>query len=350
MIDVSLTLPPTTLAEPRARPRELLTPLPELGHFLLVLDNVAAEHITKCPTSAAHFLVQRRRAHAKDAALNFGGALHEGLKEFFLGHSADAQDVAIVQYFAENPAPPDEYRTVNLALQVMKHYRVRAGFPDYEMEVLSHKDELLVEEPFEIPLIAIENINRDIKLPHWPEPQHVKTIHVAWSGRIDVVASTRGVNRVMDHKTTSIGGDRFVPSFQLSNQTIGYVWSAKRLWPELDVRGFCLDAIYIKRQTNGGGNLMAKGPRGGPPPLDFFRAYFEYGDDRLREWEHNIVLIIEDFIHCLVRNDFPMFTNSCFGKYGRCQYFDVCSIDAPLVRQRFLQSDAFCEVNWSPIL
>jgi hypothetical protein len=209
----------------------------------------------------------------------------------------------------------------------------------------------LIEQPFEVPLGVLE-INRTLQLPGWTEPRFVEVIHIAWSGRIDLVAKVMQRNRVVDHKTTSIAGEHFVSSFQLSNQTIGYVWAARQLWPSLNVEGFCLNAIHLKRPSNGGyqPNLMARGPRGGDGPLDFFRAYFEYGPERLDQWEHNVMLQIEDFVHCIVRNDYPMFTNSCFNKYGRCQYFDVCTLEKPIVRQRFLASDAFRDVTWSPTL
>jgi PD-(D/E)XK nuclease superfamily len=299
-----------------------------------------------------YHLVYRRQAYAKNAALNFGGALHEGLKAYFMGEPSEVQDQAILQYFAESPPPPDEYRTPQLALQVLKHYRVRSEFPDYQLSVLNDSAGTpIVERPFEIPL-GVLDINRDVKLPSWPEPQFVRTIHVAWSGRIDILAKCNERDRVVDHKTTSVAGEQFIPSFQLSHQTQGYVWAAQQLWPELNINSFCLDAIYIKRPgANGyGSNLMSKGPRGGPPSLDFFRAYFDYTDSRLEQWEENTKHIVEDFVHCLVRGFFPMYTNHCFNKFGRCQYFDVCNFDDPIVRMRFLQSESFKDVTWSPIL
>jgi PD-(D/E)XK nuclease superfamily len=304
------------------------------------------EIFTKCPTAALYYMVHRREAHARNAALTFGGALHEGIASLLLGRPEADQDLAIIQYFAANPTAPDEYRTVALALQVMGHYRFRQTLPDYEWSVLSD-GELLIERPFELPL-GVLDINTPLQLPDWPEPRHVKSIHVAWSGKIDLIANVANRNRVVDHKTTSIAGDNYTSGFILAHQVIGYVWAAQQIWPTLDVTGFCLNAIYLRRPLPGTTDLLAKGPRGGPPTLDFFRAFFDYTPERLSQWEQNSLTLAEDFVHCLIRQFFPMYTNSCFNKYGRCQYHDVCTLDAPEVRQRMLMSDMYRPVTWSP--
>jgi hypothetical protein len=347
VIDLTIDLPAAHPPEPKgAALRPLLTPLPQDGHYLLVLDNSSMEMFTRCPTAGRYRLVNRREAHARNAALTFGGALHEGLQWLLRGLPESDQDHAILQYFAENPAPPDEYRTPALALQVMRHYRFRQSLPDYAWTVLADS-EPIIERPFELPL-GVLDINTPIQLPDWPEPRLVKAIHVAWSGKIDLIAHTNNRNRVVDHKTTSVAGDTYIPGFILAHQTIGYVWAAQQIWPGLDITGFCLNAIYLRRPLPGTTNLIARGPRGGMPTLDFFRAYFEYSPERLDQWERNSLTLAEDFVHCLIRRYFPMYTNHCFNKFGRCQYHDICTLDDPQVRQRMLDSDMYRDVTWSP--
>src|SRR6267142_597929 len=97
VIDLSIDLPAAAPPAPKGPLRPLLTPLPQPGHYLLVIDNSAMEVFTKCPTA------------------------------------------------------PDEYRTVALALQVMKHYRIRQALPDYEWSVLSDGAPI-IERPFELHL------------------------------------------------------------------------------------------------------------------------------------------------------------------------------------------------------
>lgn len=345
MIDIEL--PATEFQLPRVlKPREFLRPLPSAaGHYLLILDNSALEHITKCPTSALHYLIYRREAWARNAALTFGGAIHKGIEAYLLGESPEQQDQRIADYFAENPAPLDEYRTVTMAQRVMRAYRLQ----DEGWEILADHGEKLIEKPFEIPLGRLD-LNTEIQLPEWPEPRHVAAIHVAYSGRIDLIALVNEHNRIVDHKTTSIAGDQFVQSYHLSSQTMGYTWAAQQLWPELNVSGFCLDGIGLRRVAEDHKNLTAPGPRGGEAPLTFFKAFFDYSEEHLIEWEINTLAIISDFVHCLVRNYFPRYTNSCFNKFGKCQYFDVCTFENKEVRLRFLNSDSFKPVTWSPVL
>lgn len=353
-----------TPSSPVATPRKFLTLIEgTIDEYLLIIDNTAAEKVMMCPTMAMYYLYYRREGHARNAALVFGGAVHEGLETLLRGpkvwedsigtkviETIEAFDKrianSITSFWSNNPAPPDEYRTVNNAIEVLRHYRQRASLPDYEWSVLSDNKGLLIERAFELPLGVLE-VNADIKLPEWDTSQFVSRIHVAWSGRIDLVAQCNGKNRVGDHKTTSIAGDNFVQDFILANGTQGYVWAAKQLWPEHDIDGFVLNAIFLKKPSAGVG-IASVGPRGGKPALDFFRAYFDYTPSRLEQWADNALTVIEDFVHCLVRGSFPMFTKQCFNKYGKCSYHDVCTIDDPEVRIRLLQSDAFKPVVWDP--
>lgn len=385
MPDLILSLPTDSLAlqpEPKIdyAPRQLLTPLPEPGHFLLVIDNSSLEVFTTCPKSADYKLVRRREAHARNAALTFGGAIHEGLEvllkhEYFKDFGSNAsdafgptvQDSAIVSFFTNHPTPPDEYRTVTNALAVLSAYRQRASLPDYQWEIQSDDKGPIIERAFELPLGVIE-VEDWISMPwadkyprqgetpsnlqweKWTQKKEVfvNSIHIAWSGRIDAIASCNNAIRVIDHKTTSIAGDQFIQDFAISNQVLGYVWAAQQLWPELNPSAFCLNAIHFKKPT-GTGSISALGPRGGPAALNFFRAYFDYSPSRVQQWQENCLHIVSDFINSLQRGFFTRATKWCFGKYGKCQYHDVCIQDNPAVRTAMLNSDMFKNVTWNPV-
>lgn len=363
--------------------RQLLRPLPTPGEFLLVIDNSSLEKFTTCPKAADYGLVRRREPNGKNAALTFGGALHEGLEKFLMhqyfkqkglyqyefmpekecdSRSSNDQDQAILRFFTENPAQLDEYRTVNNALAILAAYRERASLPDYAWEIQSDANGPIIERAFELPLGVVE-VNSTF--PHngsdWVGGSllgaeqhvlsagvHVSRIHIAWSGRIDAVVRCNGAIRVVDHKTTSIAGDNFVQDFAISNQTLGYTWAGQQLWPELNPSAFCLNAIHFKKPT-GSGAITGPGPRGGSPALNFFRAYFEYSAERVAQWQENTMMIVSDFIHCLVRDFYPRHTKWCHGKYGRCPYFDVCVQDDPNVRRNMLNSDMFKNVTWNPV-
>jgi PD-(D/E)XK nuclease superfamily len=345
MIDLDIELPNAHPPPPKGALRELLTPLPEDGEYLLSIDNSTLEGYERCPTFTLYKFVYRRQAHARNASLTAGGAVHKAIELQLKGFSPEQQDAGIVQYFLDNPTALDEYRTPPYIMEVMRHYRERCAFPDYALTVLG--DPPIIERGFELPLGVID-VNTEIRLPDWPEPRLVKRIHVAWSGKIDAVADIMYGHRIVDHKTTSIAGDYYFLQFPLSHQTIGYTWAARQLFPELGIKGVCINTIFMRKPLNGASSLTSKGPRGGEPALQFLRLFYDYSEERTREWVANCMMIIEDMVHCLVRNFYPMYTHHCVNKYGRCPYHDVCTLDTVPSRHRMLSSEQFEDVTWSP--
>lgn len=326
--------------------RQFLTPIPASSDFLLVLDNSALTKFKECPLSYCYYALFNREAHARNAALAFGGAVHVGLETLLKGGDDEAVTSSVNRFFELNPPPPDEYRTPANALEILRHYRQRTTLPDYSWSILSDSSGPLIERAFELPLCSVL-VNRDIQLPDWPTPQFCSRIHVAWSGRIDVVANCNTLNRIVDHKTSSIDGDTFTLSFVLSSQVLGYIWAGRQLWPDLDLRAFCLNVIRFKRPT-GSAPITEKGPRGGEPALKFFRAYYEYSPERMDWWFTNTVKTVADLVHCVTRSFWPARDNQCISKFGRCQYHDVCTTDNENVRAAILKSDLFKEVTWNP--
>lgn len=349
MPDLTIALPTQSLhlnpEPPKAHVRRpLLTPIPDNpGAFLLVIDNSSLEKFVTCPMSARNYLVLGREGGAKNAALTFGGAVHAGLEQLLLGQDEVLQNDAIAKHFRDCPAPPDDYRTLQNALAILKAYRVRSTFPDYDWTILSDASGPLVERAFELPLFAV-----DISF-NLPDGTAVTSIHVAWSGRMDAIVFCNGRARVCDHKTTSIAGDQFTQDFILSNQTLGYTWAAQQLYPEHNVSGFVLNAIHFKRPTGTSQSLTEPGPRGGAAPLSFFRAYYDYSPERVSWWVDNVKRIILDFIHHLAENSWPSHTKWCFGKYGKCPYHDACVEDNPVVRDNLLTSNLYQTVTWNPV-
>ena len=339
--------------------RPLLTPIPGTSsEFLMVIDNSSLEKFTMCPREAEFYLVRSREPHAKNAALVFGGAIHAGLELFGLGASSDEQDARVVEFFTNNPAPPD-YRNVNTALEVLKHYRIRATFPDYDQEILKDTEgNLLVERSFELPLGSLE-INANVPMP-WLSPEDknqlgpspwVSHVHVAWSGRMDLIAHTVGKNRVGDYKTTSIAGSQVIDEYHMASPTRGYVWASRQLYPQHDIRSLFIDFIHLKKPGATGsyaGSLTAKGPRGGDAPLNFFRAYYDYTLEAIDAWENNTLHVVSDFLAHLTRGFFPEHNKQCVRKYGRCPYYDLCIEGNEKVRQQLLYSDLYKQVTWNP--
>lgn len=373
----STTLYPKTAAS--STRRRFLTPIPSApGEFLLVLDNTGMEKIKRCHMAGRNYLIASREAHAKNSALTFGGAIHEALELHHKNEwhqqtntpynededlAIEAQASAIHRFFADNPTPPDEYRTAQSACEVMKFYRQRCNvglYPDYEWEILADAKGPIIERAFELPLGTIKTDAwvswsegmgdyTEEPIPGGEKLVKIDVVHIAWSGRIDLITRRGSVNRITDHKTSSIDRDDFMQQFHLASQTIGYTWAAQQLWPDLSISGFCLNCLNFRKPAKSHvGELTSRGPRGGDAPLNFFRAYFDYTPARVSEWYSRTMTTIEDFLHSFVRDYFPLNDHSCFGKFGRCEYHDVCLEDKPEVAGALLNTDAFKNVTWNP--
>lgn len=377
---------------PNNQRRPFLTPIPDLpGEFLLVLDNTALGYIKRCHKAAQAYLILGREERPRSAALAYGGAMHAGLEVF---HKAQwwvqahkdklvdstgsstmaleeamakynniAQNQAILSYFTQNPVPSGDYRNSTSALAVLAAYRKRCNttlYPDYEWEIQADEKGLIIERAFEIPM-GVVDVDIIANMP-WLTPDqlwchiggrdHVRNvpvsrIHLAWSGRIDLIAKVNSHIHIVDHKTSSIDADSFLKGFQFSSQTIGYVWAARHLFPDFDISRFCLNCIQFKKPSGDCGPTD-RGPRGGAPALSFYRSYFTYSDERIQRWLGDTQLLIEDFLHSVSRNHFPLNDRSCFDKFGMCPYFDACSIDNEESGDRYLQSESYKEVTWNP--
>ena len=333
--------------------RPLLTPIPSLpDEYLLVIDHSSLEKFITCPTAARNYLVLGREARGRNAPLVFGGAVHAGIEAFLLGKNEIEQNQAITNHYASNPLDSSypDYRTPAVAVDVLRHYRQRSYLPDYAWKLLTGPDNLpLVERAFELPIGVLE---LDCDLWTATGPVYVRRLHVAWSGRTDAIAECFGKRCIVDHKTTSVLTSDYIQSYVIASQTIGYVWAAQQLWPDLSIDHFCLNVIYLKKPTATGGyerSLVERGPRGGEPPLMFQRHYFPYSPSRVSQWVANTLAIVSDFVHCLARNQFPMHTAWCTNKFGLCPYYTACSQDNPDVRLNVLQSGMFADVTWNPV-
>lgn len=340
---------PVLLSTSNAR-RPLLTPIPNRpNEYLFVVDHSSLEKFITCPLAARNYLVLGREARGRNAPLVFGGAVHSGIESFLKEEDVEKQKLAIVNHFTNNPCEPD-YRTPAIAIEVLGHYRNRSLLPDYEWTILNDSlKQPIIERAFELPLGVLE---LDAELYTLQEPVFCSKLHIAWSGRTDVIAECFGKRCIVDHKTTSVLTDSYIQSYIIASQTIGYVWAAQQLWPELNIDSFCLNLIYLKRPSSSTGYATAltdRGPRGGEPMLSFQRNYFHYSPERIEQWASNTLAIISDFIHCLQRNFFPMHTAWCVNKFGMCPYYESCKQDNPEVRTNVLMSNAFETVSWNPV-
>ena len=311
--------------------------LPELplidGCFLI--DNSTLETLTTCPRALQYSKLNRRIAAGAKPSLTFGSALHNALEYRYKtagnGILNDDQKAAqmqvIADYFAENPAAEDDYRNANWAIELVKKYN--AIYPTEPFNVLvDDKGQTLCELSFALPLFNYTH--------------NGTTIPVIYMGRIDLPVQWDGGIWILDHKTTSVLGPTYFEAATMSAQFLGYLWAFQTLTKKA-CQGFIINALRVKQPP-------AK-PKDG---LDswwresFQRQRYHVTEAQITEWKANTIALVKEFFWHYENAYFPMKTSWCVGKYGKCQYFDICSLPEGN-RDTMLTSTLYQDNTWSPL-
>jgi hypothetical protein len=174
----------------------------------------------------------------------------------------------------------------------------------------------------------------------WPGALHPYTF------RIDRIIEWNGLFYVEDHKSTSAMGASYFRQFDPSNQMMGYAWTAQQL-TGLPIAGVRINAIgVLKTQTK------------------LAREVVSYSQQRLQEWARNYNVSVQRIERSymlynlavdpafqgdreqLLLQAWPHRFNACHGKYGMCQYSEVCA-SSPHIRGRLLET--YEENPWEPL-
>ncbi len=347
-----------TPVNPSLPRRYLLSPVPdEPDCYTLAIDNSSLELFSVCSRMAEYHLVAGREPASPSSALSFGSALHKGLEIIYRHGQTDdtirlAQET-IIRHFHDHPVAPDEYRTAAFCLDVFNGYIARHAKELFQ--VVEDEQGPWAERSFRLPLGMVE-LNKRVPgqagrliTPYslgeandpniWSPDEteygvYIKKVYILWTGRIDLVISWDSKLWVLDHKTSSRGGETFFDDFYLSQPQQGYVWALSQLL-DRPIAGSVVNAFICRKPTKSGISV------------EYDRRRYEYSPEQLSEWEHNTLTLATDFLHHLSRGFFPMETKWCFGKYGKCKYFDVCRLPSAL-RPTALAMDTFRNVTWSP--
>lgn len=320
--------------------RALLERIGTSDDFLLKIDNTTASIFQTCPRAASFYTVFRRQRPDR-APLVFGGAIHMGLETIYKhGFEQEKAGInSILNYFSQHPySTQGEWRTPSYAVEAFQKYCSYWSL----MDNIKPLDSSWVERAFSLNVGSVE-VNRTIPYTYaeltdeaGEDTMRINTIHVQWCGKMDIVG-TNGDSKiyVMDHKTSSMGGQTFYADFILGQQTHGYQWAAQEILGQR-IAGFILNALLIRKPSRTGTGI------------EFDRRVYDYTQESILEWKQDMMQTVESFIHALTHDEFPKFTTWCMGKYGACQYHDVCTL--PKEQRAFmLYSDMYANVTWSPL-
>jgi PD-(D/E)XK nuclease superfamily protein len=301
----------------------------------LKIDNFALTMFQTCP--AKYFLRMREdwTSRRKSAALGFGGALHEGLAEWYRTgdklKSLQAIDVAW-----PGNLPIDDWRTKEKCLQVMVDYM--KTYPQESFKIVGYPDAPMIENTFTLPTGMFLQCKRcqdgDTSLP-WEEECNscgVARELIEYGGIFDGLVEFGPNMYVLEHKTTSMLGSPphayYFNQFRPNNQVTGYVWAGGILSGQ-PVGGAFINAIGINKSS----------------PTKFARNITTRTVDDLKKWLINVRATCQQIQDCELRGIWPMYTGSCT-MFGKCEFHDVHVLGTEREQQMWLEQQ-FVKQPWS---
>lgn len=350
---LSFSIPTASPVRPDLPPKKLLVRVPDReDHYSLDLDNSSRDLFTLCPYKAENYLIRGRRASKSDSPTGFGGLFHRCEEQRVLQGNTpervETQHALVRKYFLENPSAPEDHRTEARMLEVLSLYDEKWQYDNWQEKVLKDNNGVpFVERPFRIPLCSIR-VNRILPY-HMAElvadcnemrPFAVDTIHIYWTGRIDMMLEEPPYLFNVDSKTSKEGGKSFWDAFKNSGQTVGYSWAAQKILGRL-VHGTMVNAVIMRPP-------LKVPSRGTLPRNEFDRRVFFYDAWMLEEWERNAKNNVTDLINCLVRGDWPQQPRSFKSPCEFCEFNHNCLLP-PNQRKADLATELYTNVTWNPL-
>jgi hypothetical protein len=285
----------------------------------LFIDNTTLEYYTTCPRKGRYRLIDRRETSDTKSALGFGDRIHRILEVFYKHSDAKLRETecrsALELAFSDWVVDDDDFRTKAVASNWLTEYLAQYGHE--QLEILTVGDRRAIELSFATPLGQVGGIN------------------IVWTGRIDLLYERESRLYIMDHKTTSMMGPSYFKEYEHSSQVLGYMWSVRELIGRAP-HAFVVNALGIRKPTKTG-----KG-------IELERQIVMPDVSLVDEWHDTTLNIVAEIIHNSETDIWPKHYKACVGKYGACEYFNVCTLP-PEQRNMMLGSGNFKPVTWTPL-
>ncbi len=322
---------------------------------LLLIDNSTLSEISACPRRACYKFLQRRQLRKNRAALFFGGAIHKALevrdltqKTLVDNEVRAAMVEALIEYY-DDADFEDDFRSLDYAVKTIDKYNEVYKF-DPLQPIHLPDGELAVELPFALHVGDID-VHKTLLIcdpdvnDGQPHERHIETVKVIFTGKIDRICRYQARTFLLDHKTSSMGGPNFFNEFYTALQFRGYKWAVEQLIGE-PVDGVIINGIICRPPL-----------KDGRINYDMDRHTIHISDELVHEWHNTFLLSVQEWLGYICNQDsfpgeeeqaFPIRTGQCIGKYGTCEYFDVCSLP-PTQRPMMIQSGLYEDHSWSPL-
>ncbi len=344
-----------------------------------------------CPRMSQYYKIDAKVANKNSNAVIFGQhihtalSLHYRLQEYNLPKEEILNRVRLIleQEFTSTPVDEEDWRNLNWALET--YQQITKKFEFEEFELMRYKEakkckkcggfgetteDLLTEDGVglrkdvarqciwcnatghtsimsEIPFVVkLFDYQVESKSAWWKGMiQGLETIPIFYHGFIDLLVSQRGLLKVMDFKSTSQLGQSYWDDKKAIAQPKGYCHAIQELL-SIKPHGYIIRAIrtipppkYVTEGVPSKKGEFKKISDWWDESLS--EQSFDLGEGETEEWKQNAIEQVKGFLHNYQNQFFPQQKTICVGKYGRCQYFDVCGTFPIEDRQTLLQSTMF---------
>lgn len=304
----------------------------KLTEGTVLIDNSEFTQWDGCFAAGVYNGALRRMSTSRRTPLIFGSAVHKGLESYFKGEKdwlAKAFAEAAAEGLDEAGDPKrNTTRLEDLLSSYVLEYERNASM---RFDILKIDSLPAVEQSFVVPLGTVA-LDKQLF-------GHSK-LEINWAGKIDLLTHYENMIAPVDHKTTTVMGEKFVDDKVRSSQCLGYTFAARYLADNL----FGGQQVYGVRI-----NALAQRSSG----FEFKQFAIPLADWKIAEWQSETILSIkyklEEIQHFLETGEIAPTREHCVTKYGKCQYFDVCDASAAMRDRMIFDESYFYISDWSPL-
>ncbi len=302
------------------------------------IDNFALQLWQKCPSMydlrINHYWASRK----KKGALGAGGAFHLGLAEWHRNADIGQALLAIGNGWPEG-MPVDDWRTKEKVITTMIEYSKK--YPVEPWTIVGAPDNPVVEIAFTLDtgmylpcldcgLLFEQTLGDERYNPLCGKCGNPRE-GLEYGGIYDLLIEFSGQMFVTDHKTTSVMGPGYFNQFKPNNQMTGYIWAGNKLVGHHDFSG-------ATRMPVSGALINAIGWKA-KGATSFERHITTRSPQEITEWLSNVYTEVCAIQRHIATGEWPMRTEQCITKFGRCDYHDVHVLSAPHERAIRLETD-----------
>lgn len=356
-----------------------LPPLPLVNGELLISGSFL-ETLSRCSREAEYYKLWGRISSSKKSGLTFGSHIHSALElhyklqEFNLSQEEITQRVEqlLQSCFADSPNDSDDFRTLNWASEIYRRFASFAQFESFDLLTYPEAREcsyckgkgfldtepeaatapacphcnatghfkVMTEVPFKTHLFDYDTRHSAV-LFNQLVPDKTQ-IPIYLHGYIDLPVRIGHQHFIRDFKTTLMLGETFWQQHKMSLAQKGYCYAFQKT-TGIPVDGHIITAIRTAQPPI----WMQEGrtnKKGETKKIDDWwkesitEQRFYLAEGELTEWKRDVEELMGKFLFHYARGYFPKETTQCVGKYGACQYYEVCSTYPPEIREAILMS------------